>query len=62
MFKVLKTIQFGEVDRNYEAPITHPLLCPEYDSSGKPVLSTRWGLSALKYSFKYNSLQRVKRV
>lgn len=23
MFKVLKTIQFGEVDRNYEVPITH---------------------------------------
>lgn len=28
MFKVLmKTIQFGEVDRNYEVPITHPFLC-----------------------------------
>lgn len=43
MFKVLKTIQFGEVDRNYEVPITHPFLCPEHDTSGKPVLSTRGG-------------------
>lgn len=28
MFKVLKKIQSGEVDRNYEGPITHPFLCP----------------------------------